>query len=215
MPQNSTPWCIILAMTDHYFSSRERADFEPIQFSFTFNDHDFHWIGSRGVFSSKAFDKGSQLMLSCFLEDNRSENAHVLDLGCGTGVVGVLLAHFIQDISVTCSDVSAAATVCTARNVREKALLYRVQVAQGQGTTHFRDATFTHVLLNPPIRAGNEVIFELIEGSARTLQPGGKLYMVVRVKQGGKRIAELSKQWFGSIEQIGRKKGFLVYRLSK
>ena len=203
-------------MTDHYFSSRHSADFVKHHFSFDFKERHFSWVGSRGVFASKDLDKGSQLLLHCFLKEDLSKSKlRILDLGCGTGVVGVLLALFIQDISVTCSDLSTAATLCTAENVEVQNVTHKVDVVNGQGAAHFRSASFSHVLLNPPIRAGNEVVFQLIKGACRVLRPNGQLFMVVRVKQGGKRLAELSKQWFASVEQIGRKKGFLVYKLAK
>ncbi len=206
-----------VAMTDHYFSSRLQSDFEVRHFSFTYRDRHFDWIGSRGVFSSKELDTGTQFLIDCCIEDENSgtECPNFLDLGCGTGVVGLLLATFISDISVLCSDLSAAATVCTAQNVQRLALNTRVSIVQGNGTDHLQDESFAKVALNPPIRAGNKVIFKLIEGASRVLLPGGILYMVVRVKQGGKRLARLSQQWFGQVEQMGRHKGFLVYKLVK
>ena len=155
-------------------------------------------------------------MLNCFLDEHAGlKGARVLDLGCGTGVVGVLLALLNKDILVTCSDLSTAATICTIKNAQNNQVQGKVQVTNGYGASHFRDASFTHVLLNPPIRAGNEVVFQLIKGAARVLCPKGQLYMVVRVKQGGKRLAELAKEWFEFVERVGRKKGFLVYRLVK
>ena len=87
-------------------------------------------------------------------------------------------------------------------------VLYRIK------TGAFSDRSFHVVALNPPIRTGNENILDMFSDCSRILKkPSGCLYIVVRAKQGGKRLASLAGEWYLKCELMARKKGYLVYRL--
>ena len=72
--------------------------------------------------------------------------AHVLELGCGTGYLAVLLAQ--AGHVVTCTDVNVAAV----RNARLNARLYRVQLdtAVGDLFTPVSGRRFDTIVMNPP-----------------------------------------------------------------
>lgn len=80
-----------------------------------------------------------------------SGDAHVLELGCGTGYLAVLLAK--AGYVVTCTDVNAAAV----RNARLNARLHRVQLdtAVGDLFTPVSGRRFDTVVMNPPFFVTN------------------------------------------------------------
>jgi release factor glutamine methyltransferase len=76
----------------------------------------------------------------------------VLDLCCGSGIIGVSLAHRIGNLTVTAVDVSPEAAELTAHNAGLNAVAERVRVIEADGFA-FLEGTrdrFTGILCNPP-----------------------------------------------------------------
>lgn len=83
----------------------------------------------------------------------------VLDLCCGSGIIGVSLAHRIGNLLVTAVDVAAEAAELTARNAGLNGVADRVRVIQADGPA-FLDATrdrFAAILCNPPYIESGEL----------------------------------------------------------
>jgi len=83
----------------------------------------------------------------------------VLDLCCGSGIIGVSLAHRIANLSVTGVDVSAAAVELTARNAANNGVADRVRVIEADAFA-WLDVTrdrFAAILCNPPYIESGEL----------------------------------------------------------
>jgi len=83
----------------------------------------------------------------------------VLDLCCGSGIIGVSLASRIANMTVTSVDLSAEAVELTAHNARKNAVYDRVRVARSDafeflGTS---PARFAAILCNPPYIESGEL----------------------------------------------------------
>lgn len=79
-----------------------------------------------------------------------SSGAVVLDLGCGTGIIG-LIALRRGAGRVVCLDISVRACRNALENFRMNNLVEMVDVVVGDGSSCLRDASFDMVVLNPPM----------------------------------------------------------------
>ena len=70
---------------------------------------------------------------------------------------------------------------------------------------------FDTILLNPPISAGMETCYEMIEKSYEHLKEGGSLQIVAKNRKGGARLGEKMEEIFGNMSVLGKKGGFWVY----
>jgi len=75
-----------------------------------------------------------------------------LDLCCGSGIIGVALAHRIGNLDVTSVDVSPDAVELTALNARKNDVSARVRVVQSDAFRYLEKwaEQFTAILCNPP-----------------------------------------------------------------
>lgn len=86
-----------------------------------------------------------------YLRDSRAARATVLDLGCGSGCVGLTLAARHPQIRVTLTDVSKAALTVTRRNAQRLGVEERCTFIVGDWFAAIRRRErFTVVLCNPP-----------------------------------------------------------------
>ena len=82
---------------------------------FNFNNKEFSIYSDNGVFSKDRFDYGTRVLLSSIDIDSLSGN--VLDLGCGLGVVGIILGTFNRNINIDMIDVNERAISLTKDNL--------------------------------------------------------------------------------------------------
>ncbi|HET3471357.1 TPA: BMP family ABC transporter substrate-binding protein [Streptococcus pneumoniae] len=135
------------------------------------------FLTDAGVFSKKMVDFGSQLLLKC-LYVNQGET--VLDVGCGYGPLGLSLVK-VYGVQATMVDINTRALDLARRNAEKnnaKATIFQSNIYE-QVEGHF-----DHVISNPPIRAGKQVVHEIIEKSKDFLETGGDLTIVIQKKQG-------------------------------
>jgi release factor glutamine methyltransferase len=90
--------------------------------------------------------------------------ASCLDLGTGSGVIGVTIACERGDVAVTCTDVSAEALALAAANARLLECA-RVRFAQGSWYDAVAGERFDAIVSNPPYVAANDA--HLAQGDLR------------------------------------------------
>ena len=107
---------------NHYFSEKPEIKSEKKIIKYTIQNKKFEFITDNGVFSKSKVDFGTDLMLNEFLKKNRnlkSEGIKILDIGCGYGVVSVILKSFYPEASVTLSDVNERALELSEENLKK------------------------------------------------------------------------------------------------
>lgn len=166
------------------------------------------FLTDAGVFSKKMVDFGSQLLLKC-LEVNQGET--VLDVGCGYGPLGLSLAK-AYGVQATMVDINNRALDLARQNAERN----KVEATIFQSNIYEQvEGTFDHVISNPPIRAGKQVVHEIIEKSKDFLEIGGDLTIVIQKKQGAPSAKSKMEDVFGNCEILKKDKGYYILRSVK
>ena len=163
------------------------------------------FLTDAGVFSKKMVDFGSQLLLKC-LEVNQGET--VLDVGCGYGPLGLSLAK-AYGVQATMVDINNRALDLARQNAERN----KVEAKIFQSNIYEQvEGKFDHVISNPPIRAGKQVVHEIIEKSKDVLETGGDLTIVIQKKQGAPSAKSKMEDVFGNCEVVKKDKGYYILR---
>lgn len=166
------------------------------------------FLTDAGVFSKKMVDFGSQLLLK-FLEVNQGET--VLDVGCGYGPLGLSLVK-AYGVQATMVDINNRALDLARQNAERN----KVEATIFQSNIYEQvEGTFEHVISNPPIRAGKQVVHEIIEKSKDFLETSGDLTIVIQKKQGAPSAKSKMEDVFGNCEILKKDKGYYILRSVK
>lgn len=192
----------------HYFENDGDLEERPSSYSFELAGHTFHMESSSGVFSTEKLDTGTRILLETVLE-YQNPVPSLLDLGCGIGVVGVVLGT-IWHCSPDLIDVNERACRLAERNL---------QAAGLQGTVRCQDGItggeYDCILLNPPIRAGKETIFRLYRQALGHLKAGGSLWIVIRRQHGAASTVRYLEEQGAHVERRNRDKGYWVLQVNR
>ncbi len=166
--------------------------------------HDVSIVGKPGVWSWDDLNPGTAALLA--VADIRPEDS-ALDLGCGTGVIGTVMAVKAPQGQVRMVDCHVAAIACAERTVAANDLA-NVDVQLNDGVRGMAPNSFDLVLSHlPRVRA---VQHALIRGAAWVLRPGGLFYFVAHKRAGIKGAITYARELFGRCGVIRQKKGYHV-----
>ena len=124
----------------------------------------------------------------------------VLDLGCGTGLAGLVAARRAGPGSVVLVD-SDLRAVRSARRTLEANRIANAEVVLSDGVSMVsEDAPFDVVITNPPFHQGRKIDYEVarafIHGAYQVLRPAGRLFLVANRFIG---YDELIRETFGNV----------------
>ena len=129
-----------------------------------------------GLFSPKGADRGTLAMLSCVAF---APGMRVLDLGCGSGLVGILAARLCGEENVVMCDIDPLAVEIAARNAARNGV-GGVKAVVSDGLSAVGDAGFDLILSNPPYQSDFSVAKGFIEKGFNRLKLGGSMVMVTK-----------------------------------
>ena len=191
----------------HYFTDNRDLPSNRKSHEFRFMDQTYTFVTDDGVFSKASVDTGTQILLKNAVSLPLS--GEILDLGCGWGVVGIVVKTMFPDCGVTCSDVNSRALELTRLNaVSNSADVKTVLSDRFAGL----DGMFDVILTNPPIRAGKDVVHGMLEESYAHLNSGGVLLAVIRRKQGAESALKKMAEVFDACDVPDRDKGYWILR---
>ena len=167
---------------------------------------DFYFYTDNGVFSKDGLDFGSRLLLESIPLDEFG--GKVLDMGCGYGVFGIIL-NKITSCYVDMVDVNLRALHLTKRNV-EVNCCSNISVFESNVYENIH-SKYSCIVTNPPIRAGKEIVYDMVMNAGKYLLDNGKLFLVIRKEQGAKSLIIDLKKYYDVIV-LNRKKGFYILR---
>ena len=193
---------------EHYYSAQPTSAEEPLWYEDTICGVKVRLCTDHGVFSRGHTDNGTRELLEAV---DFSTAKSILDLGCGYGVIGIVAAKLMPTSRVLLTDPNERAIALALQNIVENAVP-NAEARPGEGLLPAGDECFDLILTNPPIRAGNAVVFALIAAAAVQLNNGGAFYLVARTKQGARTFAKEMSRHFAQVDQVGQGSGFRVYR---
>lgn len=192
-----------------YFDNDKSIKSDKKLISFNFDNKKYNIYSDNGVFSKDRFDYGTRVLLDSININELSGN--VLDLGCGIGVVGVILGTINKNINIDMVDVNERAISLAKENISLNGTTADVFISDVYSNVNKK---YDYIITNPPIRAGKEVIRKFLLGGYDYLNDNGILYFVMRKDHGVKSmIKELENKYIVSI--INKDKGFYVVKIVK
>ncbi len=132
-----------------------------------------------GVFAGTSIDIGTRFLIDHLPAELPDE---VIDLACGTGVVGTVLALRHPGLRVRACDESAAAVVSAVATAEANGVADRVTVVRDDALSSLPAGSARLIALNPPFHSGSSVdesiAPHLFADAGRVLAPGGELWTV-------------------------------------
>ena len=192
-----------------YFDNDNNIRHNKRIIEFYFNDKNYNLYSDNGVFSKDKFDYGTKLLLDSI--DISKLSGNVLDLGCGIGVVGIILGTINKNINIDMIDINDRALSLVRDNLTSNKVKANVFVSDVYSNVNKK---YDYIITNPPIRAGKEVVRKFLLGGYDYLNDNGILYFVMRKDHGVKSmIKELENKY--NVTIINKDKGFFVILLTK
>ena len=178
---------------------------------------DFGWtLTSRaGVFSSDHLDLGTRLLLKHLPAGDQP--LRIVDLGCGNGILALVLARLFPNASVRGLDESYQAVASARDNIDRAGLAGRdLTFAVADGLLEYGPGSVDLVVCNPPFHqgrvTGDNLAWRMFEQARQALRTGGELLVVGNRHLGyhGK-----LKRLFGHCEVLGSDPKFVVLRATR
>jgi 16S rRNA (guanine1207-N2)-methyltransferase len=167
------------------------------------------------AFAGARLDIGTRVLIDVMptLAPPAGDPLRVIDLGCGTGALGVAFAQQHPDAVITATDRSASAARSAQATVVANGLAGRITVTLDDAGSELPDGSADLILLNPPFHLGATVHEgagqRLIQAAARLLRPGGEVWTVFNSHLDHRGV--LTRD-VGHTEQVARTPKFTVTR---
>lgn len=194
---------------EQYFTNNPNLKSELRTIIYKYKDLTLSFYSDNGVFSKNKLDYGSTLLLEEVLKNVNRENLNILDVGCGYGFIGVSSAK-IMSSHVTMCDVNKRALHLAKKNAALNGVENFCQVIESNIYENITDK-YDLIITNPPIRAGKNVVYGILDGARDYLKEDGELWMVIRKDQGAKStMTHLQEQY--QCEVVTKSKGFYIIK---
>lgn len=200
-------------MHEHYYTEQPQTPSQLIEITATLRGERYQFLTDTGVFSRRQVDQGTALLVEVM---EIPDQAMLLDMGCGYGVIGIVAARLAPFSRVVMVDINRRAVQLAETNI-QRYRLANAEVRHGDGFAAVQGLTFDAIYMNPPVRAGKQLIFQLYEAAWQHLVTGGQLWIVIQKKQGAPSTESYLKKLFGTeaVEQVTRRKGYYIFRGTK
>ncbi|MEM1645129.1 MAG: methyltransferase [Ignisphaera sp.] len=196
--------------SDHYYKARTRKGVYSLISDFI-RGVSVEFEVTPGLFSYREIDEGTRLLLEYA---QIPESGVVLDLGCGYGVIGIVIAKLNPKLEVYMIDINKDAVELARRNViRNSCDPNKVKVLHGNLYEPVKEIKFNAIYSNPPFSAGMEVVERIVLEAPNHLLPGGSLQVVVR--KGAEKVYQIMSKSFDYVEKLASKKGYKVFLARK
>ncbi len=193
---------------NHYFTNNEDLKSELRLLKYNYKDYKFSFYSDNGVFSKEKIDFGTDLLLKVFLENNSFKEKDILDVGCGYGIIGIVVSK-VNDSFSDLIDVNKRCIHLAKRNIevnKVKASAFLSNIYENVSKK------YDYVITNPPIRIGKDNVLNILLNAP--LKENGELWCVIRKEQGAKSYIKLLSEKY-SVKVLEKKKGFYIIMAKK
>ena len=179
----------------HYFVNDDK-DKRRYEYIFEFGGRIFRFATSDGVFSKGSVDEGTKWLLTAVLPKIR-EGGTVADIGCGYGVLGIVITAFVNGVQCFMSDINIKAVELANINASLNGVSEKAAAVVGDGLSVINEKV-DYVVTNPPFRAGKQVVLRFFEEGYKALKDKGIFFAVLRKQQGADSYIKSVDNIFGN-----------------
>lgn len=194
----------------HYFTNDNNIESEIRTLEYKYAPFSFEFKSDNGVFSKSEIDYGSKLLVETYLKEKDITSKKVLDVGCGYGFIGIVIAT-ITASEVDMIDVNKRAIHLAKLNIKKLNINANVYESDAYQNVSKKYDT---IITNPPIRVGKNKLLEILLGAFNHLNENGYLYFVIRKNQGALSIKKILEEKY-KVEMSNKSKGYFIYKVSK
>lgn len=176
---------------------------------YPFQGQKFKFDVANTLFSTFEMDHGTDVLLRTLVLNNPET---ILDLGCGYGPLGIILAAKNTKAQITMLDVNLLAVRYARLNI-EKNNVNNASVYGSVGMEQVMDSTFDLIVSNIPAKISDIAITEeFILTPYKHLNQGGELWIVV-VNALNHLIPRVGGKNNLNIKEVKKRSGHTVYRI--
>ena len=191
----------------HYYTNDPNLKSQQKSIKFKINDREFTIVSDRGVFAASSLDFGSKYFIESLLSQNLAGSG--LDLGCGNGLVSIVLKTFFPNLELTLSDINQRALDLAQKNI-DLNNFKKISVIKSNLFEKI-SKNFDFIYFNPPIRAGKKTIYDGFAQSYQNLRKNGRLFVVMRRDLGAESAIKEMVSIGYEVEIINKTKGYWVF----
>lgn len=172
-----------------------------------------------GVFSYKKLDLGTKVLIENMIIPKEAN--FFLDLGCGYGVIGIVLAHESPKSNVYFMDINKRAIWCTKENIKlnlpEMQSNLHVYAGNYFSPLEGKDIKFDAIYMNPPIRKGRNEFLDLFKAIQDYIKTDGSFQFVIRKKLGADFIYRYLLDLYSNkqIRILCKRSGYWVFHFTQ
>ncbi|MCR8921775.1 methyltransferase [Dasania sp. GY-MA-18] len=194
---------------------------QPLPYPITFTEPSLGLTLSNhaNVFSKESLDIGARFFIQHFKQLPSAE--HIIDLGCGNGVLGIMARRFMQQQGVNSQihfvDESYMAVASAQLNYQQAYHnLDNCSFHHSECLSQLADISADLILCNPPFHqqhtVGDYLAKRMFKHSYSSLKPQGQLWVVANKQLP---YAPYLKNLFGHCTKIASNKKFVIYQAIK
>ena len=178
---------------------------------YPFKGQVFNFDIAETLFSTFDIDHGTDILIRAIILKGPKT---ILDIGCGYGPLGIILAKTNPDAEVTMVDRDLLAVRYTNHNISKNGAMNAVVIGS-LGVEETKKKAFDLIVSNIPAKIGDEAISqEFIIEPYKLLNPGGDYWIVV-VSALNRLIPKVCALNNIKISKIRKRRGHTVYKISK
>ncbi len=178
---------------------------------YSFAGQKFNFAVATTLFSTFDIDHGTDILIRAIITNNPKS---ILDIGCGYGPLGIILAKNNPQAEVIMVDRDLLAVRYTKYNIVKNNVTNAIALG-GLGVEAVKDRTFDLIVSNIPAKIGDEAITqEFILDAYKLLNPGGEYWIVV-VSALNRLIPQVGKEHHLHMEYVRKRKGHTVYKINR
>lgn len=190
----------------HYFLNTEHSKEDYFTFTDYFLGEKFLFRSCCDIFSKDVFDYGTVTLLKTVLK-KVPLSGRVLDVGCGYGIIGIIIKKHFPATTVTMVDINTNAVMLAKQNAEQMGVDVEVLESDMYSNVKFK---VRHIISNPPIKAGKQNLFNVVTGAGDVLETLGTITLVIKKKHGMESLKNKMQEVFGNVEVLERDKGYYV-----
>ncbi|CAN5118442.1 methyltransferase [soil metagenome] len=181
------------------------------EITYPFAGQKFSFAIANTLFSTFNLDHGTDILIRAITPGMPKS---ILDIGCGYGPLGIVLAKNNPQAEVIMVDRDLLAVRYTQCNILKNNVTNAVALGS-LGIEQVKEKCFDLIVSNIPAKIGDgAIVKEFILDPYQQLEPLGEYWFVI-VSALNRFIPKVGKEYHLDMKEIRRRKGHIVYRIKK